>query len=308
MLRVYLLGHFRIAFGDHEPSAKVTPICQRLLAYLLLERHRSHPRDVLTDLFWPDYDQERARSSLNTALWRLRQALEPGEIPRGTHLLTTSVSEVGLNPDSEYWLDVAVLEAQSRQVLAKPTPEMEAADAQTLESALQLYTGELLEGFYDDWALRARERVRRLYLNGLAHLMCYYKHQRAYQESLIYAWKILDQDPLREEIHREIMRLYVADGQRALALRQYQMCCDLLMKELGIPPMEETRALHNRIVNEVSAQTVLAVPAPNSADYLQISQQFQQVVDSFDEVRTQLQQALQLLNRLAESSASKDID
>jgi DNA-binding SARP family transcriptional activator len=301
-----MLGQFRVAINGFASAAKVTYTCQALLAYLLLQRHRSHPRDTLAGLFWPDHSQERARSSLNTTLWRLRQALESNGTPRGTYLLSTSTGEVGFNPDSEHWLDAAAFEAQSRQVLAKPIHEMQAADAHALESALQLYTGELLEGFYDDWALRERERLRSVYLNSLAHLMYYYKHQKAYQESMVYARQILDQDPLREEIHREIMRLHLANGQRALALRQYEVCCKLLAEELGIPPMEETRALHTQIVNETGARPTPVIPGHASINYPQILQQLQQAIEGFEEARSQVQRAVQLVEWLAQHPNSED--
>jgi len=306
MLHIYMLGQFRVALDGFASAAKVTHTCQALLAYLLLQRHRSHPRDALAGLFWPDFSQERARSSLNTTLWRLRQALESNGTPRGTYLLSASTGEVGFNPDSEHWVDAAAFEAQSRQVLAKPIEAMEAADAHALEKALQLYAGELLEGFYDDWALRERERLRSVYLNGLAHLMYYYKHQKAYQESLVYARRILDQDPLREEIHREIMRLHLVNGQRALAMRQYEVCCELLADELGIPPMEETRALHAEMVNETGARPTPAIPGHASIDYPHLLQQLQQAIEGFEEARSQVQRAIQLVEQLAQHPNSED--
>jgi DNA-binding SARP family transcriptional activator len=303
MLRVSLLGQFRIAFDGYAPSAKVTHTSQALLAYLLLHRHRSHPRDSLVGLFWADYSQERARSCLNTALWRLRQVLESNGTPRGTYLLTTFTGEVGFNPDSDYWLDAAAFEAQTRPILAMRSEAMVAADAQVLENALQLYTGELLEGFYDDWALHERERMRRLYLNSLAHLMHHYKHQKAYPQSLVYARLILDQDPIREEIHREMMRLYLANGQRVLAIRQYELCCELLAKELGIPPMEETRALHAEIVNGMDPQPTRVIAPHASIDYPNIVQELRQAIEGFEAARSQLQRAIQLVERLADAPA-----
>jgi two-component SAPR family response regulator len=64
-----------------------------------------------------------------------------------------------------------------KQVVAKPVATMQTLDVQTLEEALQLYTGDLLEGIYDDWAILEQERLRSLYLDCLEHLMrCYQQH------------------------------------------------------------------------------------------------------------------------------------
>lgn len=129
---------------------------------------------MLAGLFWGDHCQERARRCLNTTLWRLRQVLELEGIPRGTYLLTPAADEVSFNWESDYWLDAALFEEQAGQILTKPVEAMNTADVQILRQALQLYTGDLLEGFYDDWVLREREQLRRLYLNSLAHLLHYY--------------------------------------------------------------------------------------------------------------------------------------
>jgi DNA-binding SARP family transcriptional activator len=220
-----------------------------LLAYLVLFR-RVHAREVLLDLFWREYSENRARKCLNTLLWRLRKVLEPEGVPRGTYLLTTSMGKVGFNRQSDYCLDVADFENHTQKALTKPYAALTAAEARTLENALSIYTGDLLEGFYDDWILRERERLYSLELRGLAHLLKYYRHHKDYQKALACGQKILDLDPLREEIHREMMRLHAANRQRALAVRQYETCCRVLDDELSVGPMEETRMLHDQICNQ----------------------------------------------------------
>jgi DNA-binding SARP family transcriptional activator len=247
-LQVFLFGNVRVAHAGRQSLVKMTHTNQTLLAYLLLQRPRAHSRELLASVFWGDQSQKQARRCLNTALWRLRQMLEPEGIPRGTYLMNASMSEIGFNYESNYWLDVEVFEAQLSSILAKPIQTMTASDVEILEQALQLYTGELLEGLYDDWMLFERERLRRLHLNGQAHLMHYYRHHGAFELSLAYAQKILARDPLREEIHREIMHLYLESRQRALAVQQYQVCCQVLATELGILPMEETQMLYHQIL------------------------------------------------------------
>jgi DNA-binding SARP family transcriptional activator len=251
VLKVRLFGHFQLDHAGHPDTVKVTRIIQGLLAYLLLYRHRSHPREVLAGLFWGDYPEARARSCLSTALWRLRLVLEPPNTMKGTYLITTPLGEVGFNREADYWLDVAVFEEKVGGTLEKPSEELEVQDASALQKALALYTGDLLEGFYEDWALRERERLRALQLKGLRHLMRYWKHCGDYEAGLECGRQILAFEPLWEEVHREVMRLYVANGQRALAIRQYQTCCGILDKELGIAPMEETKALHYHILQNV---------------------------------------------------------
>src|SRR5262249_36985789 len=55
-------------------------------------------------------------------------------------------------------------------------------------------------------------------------------------------------DPLREETHRTLMRLYAREGRLGDALRQYQTCVSGLRGELGVEPAQETRRVYREIV------------------------------------------------------------
>ena len=250
-LRIWLFGALRL---DHEDfpvdPAAVHPV-QGLLAYLLLNRERVHSREALAGIFWGGRSDDKARRCLNTAVWRLRSALEPEGVARGAYLISTAAGELGFNCASDHWLDVAVFEERVRQTLACPADQIQTPDIEGLRENMQLCNAELLEGFYDDWVLRERERLRLLYLRCLRQLMQVYRQQGAFEESLACAQQILACDPLREDVHREAMRLYCDLGQRALAVRQYQRCREILADELGILPMEETQALYARIAGRI---------------------------------------------------------
>jgi DNA-binding SARP family transcriptional activator len=298
-LQIYLFGSARLVSAGWTSEIKVTRTIQGLLGYLLLHRQRSHHRKVLADLFWGDHSEDRAHSCLSTALWRLRGALEPSGVPRGTYLVVTSAGDVGFNRESDYWLDVAVLEEQVIHAQAQPIRDI---DATKLERSLDLYSDELLEGFYDDWALRERERLRGLYLNGLTLLMRYYKSHESYEESLVCGHKILSCDPLREEVHREMMRLYLSNGQRALSVRQFEACRSILRTELGIPPMEETQALYTQIVAGAKQPGLASTVVREASSLQQALQQLRIAVQANDKAREQLQRAIYLVERLVEGS------
>ena len=124
-LNFYLFGGLRMSNLDtQEVDCKITRSVKSLLAYLLLQRRRFHPRAVLAGLFWGDKCEERARCCLSTALWRLRRVLEPEDTPTGTYLVTTPSGEVGFNVDSDYWLDVAEFEAKLTECLKTPVDQM----------------------------------------------------------------------------------------------------------------------------------------------------------------------------------------
>ena len=304
-LTIRLFGGFHIAHEAWEREMKVPRSVQNLLAFLLVQRHRLHPREVLAGLFWGDHSEGQARSCLSTVLWRLRRLLEPENIPKGTYLVTTS-TEVGFNSESDHWLDVEIFEDDVGPILKRPSRVMEADEACCLKNALELHIGELLAGYYDDWALRERERLRSLYLKSLAHLMCYYHHHGAYENAVACGLQILNHDPLREGIHREVIRLYLKSGQRAQAMRQYKACCQILEDELGIPPMEETQALYTEIVASSGPRTrkpafSQAQDIATSKDPASLEQAFQKLHEAmqhFEKTREEFQRAIRLLETI----------
>jgi DNA-binding SARP family transcriptional activator len=297
VLRITLFGELQIARDDVPLTSHVTHTTQALLAYLLLQPRRAQPREVLADVLWSERSQEQARSCLSTALWRLRRILEPEGTPAGTYLIAQPSGEVSFNWQSAHWLDMAAFENKARQGLARPYEILTVEEAHQLEEAVQLYIGDLLEGFYADWALRERERLRSLYLNTLAHLMRFYQRQALFEKGLLYGQKILDIDPLREEVHRDMMRLYAANGQRPLAIRQYQLCCDLLARELGIAPMDETQSLYAHLIAEQPA-----VPAidhlSDPSQVVQTLQQLQLTSRHLERAHLQIQNAIRVIERI----------
>jgi hypothetical protein len=76
-----------------------------------------------------------------------------GRQSEGNFLLSSSSGEIGFNVRSDYWLDVAVFEEKASQILVKPVETLACPDAQELEGTMKLYTGKLLEGYYEDRAL-----------------------------------------------------------------------------------------------------------------------------------------------------------
>ncbi|MGI9148100.1 MAG: AfsR/SARP family transcriptional regulator [Chloroflexota bacterium] len=245
-LRIRLFGSFELERGGQPfgrfPSRKV----RDLFAYLALNRHTTHSREHLASLFWGDSDDEKARHSLNTALWRLNGVLETHAGQRGRGYLRVTPQEIGFNSTADLCLDVA--EFESRCALAKhaDTPE---ARATLHGQAVAFYSGDLLPDCYEDWCDLERERLQVTYLGALAGLVSYHAKHKEHDAAIQYARRILACDSLREEIHRNLIQLYLADGQPAAALRQYRQCEEVLRRELAVAPMRETQALLARILS-----------------------------------------------------------
>ena len=191
-LQISLLGIVRVAHQGIPTKTGMGRAVKGLLGYLTLFRNRFHAREVLAGLFWGESTEIRARSSLSTTLWRLRKVLEPSPIPTGAYLLSTPRGEIGFNRKSDHWIDVEIFEDRIKPILARSYDSLNANEAKQLESSLLLYKGELLEGFYDEWALRERERLRSLFVKGQIHLLYYYSHHAAWEQGLTCAQNILN--------------------------------------------------------------------------------------------------------------------
>jgi DNA-binding SARP family transcriptional activator len=291
-LHIRMFGTFHLLRKERPREPQMRPGVKAILAYLILFRNRLHAREVLAGHFWGDYAENRARNCLCTSLWRLRGLLEPKPIPRGTYLVTTANGEVGFNPQGDYWLDVEDFEKACEIALTKPCQVLGDADVRVLRGALELYTGELLEGSYEEWAIFERERLRLLYIRSQSHLMKYYRYHRNLDAALACGREVLNLDPLREEVHRAMMRLYAEARQRTMALRQYEICKDVLEDEMKIPPMVETRNLRDRI-----RQETVRTRQPGSSEW-QVSEA-EQVMARLTGALTEFEQSASRLRNMA---------
>ncbi len=150
--RIEMLGWMRAQSGDLTVTRFRTRKTALLLARLALFPQRTHPREELADLLWPEADQETGRNNLKQSLAILRRLLEPPGTPAGGVLIADR-GAVRLNP-AAVSTDVCDFEAALRDAARSPEKRHEA-----LVAARSLYRGELLPGLYDDWVIEERERL-----------------------------------------------------------------------------------------------------------------------------------------------------
>jgi DNA-binding SARP family transcriptional activator/tetratricopeptide (TPR) repeat protein len=251
LLRLTLLGGFELGPEGGEPIALPRKKAQALLAYLGLHPSEIQPRDKLAALLWGELSDERARHALRQCLVDLRKALSP----LAPSVLVIEPESVRLDADG-LEIDVAVFERLVRD-----------GSMAALERAAQLYRGDLLEGLgvrepgLEEWLRDQRERLRELAVEALARLLAHQIRNGAGEPAMQTGLRLLALDPLQEAVHRTLMRLYAGLGRRGAALRQYQVCVDLLQRELGVEPETETGRLYQEILQTPSALPSVA-PAP----------------------------------------------
>jgi DNA-binding SARP family transcriptional activator len=252
MLYLYLFGHLSVANGDGAVATAEVELAGRpgsLLAYLALARGRFFARSELLSALWPEQSEGGSIRCLNTVLWRLRKALAKPPLAQSELVVCDRRGAIGLPVDARVQLDVDEFSRLVTPALSRPLEQLDSAHIDQLRRGVALYRNDILAGFTDDWALRARELHRRTLLNALGRLMQLSTLAQDYPRAIGYGQDILDRDALREDVHRELMRLFLLNGQRARALQQFETCRASLRKELAIEPMRETLTLYQRIAD-----------------------------------------------------------
>jgi len=232
MIELRALGSvdLRDGAGRDVQAVLAQPKRLALLAYLAVARPRGfHRRDVLLALFWPELNQQRARAALRKAVHVVRRQL-------GAEVLVGRGDEdLGL-ADGAVWCDAVAFE----HVLT----------AQRFDEALELYRGDLFDGFFvsgapefERWVDRERSRLREL-AAGAAWALAELLGEDG-QDAAVVKWvrRAMEFTPMDEGALRRLIVLFYHMGDRAAALHAYNEFAGRLMREYGVRPCAETRKL-----------------------------------------------------------------
>ncbi|HMQ35169.1 MAG TPA: BTAD domain-containing putative transcriptional regulator, partial [Chloroflexaceae bacterium] len=244
-LAAYMLGAFRVSLDDRPVESWPSGRGRSVLKYLLTQRARPVPRDVLMDFFWPESAPESARNSLNVAIHGLRQSFRA---VTETPVVLFEQGAYRLNPELAIWVDVEEFERHVQTARQLEASGQLTAATTEYEIAIRLYEADFLsDDPYEDWPVLTRERLRVLQLEALDHLSQIYFAQGQYGTCSSLCQQMLAADSCREDAHCRLMRCYARLGQYPPALRQYQTCVEALRNELDVEPSPATVELSERI-------------------------------------------------------------
>ncbi len=216
--------------GTALQSVLARPKLLGVLSYLAAASPRGFKRrDTVTGLFWGELSQERARGALRQALYHLRQSLGEGVV------VTRGDEEIGLDVD-RFWSDVAAFE--------------DALERGDREEALELYRGDLLQGFFvagapefERWLDGRRGELRERARVAAWELAQGAEAEGKATEAARWARQALRLEPLDEELLRQVIELLGRLGDRSGAVREYEAFAARLAEELELEPAPETQTL-----------------------------------------------------------------
>jgi DNA-binding SARP family transcriptional activator len=294
---IRLFGQISIQRGG-RPLSGLSPKALELLCYLLLHRERGHTREALAGVFWPEAPDSLSRKYLRQAIWRLGstlsgQASTAQEESEG--LLIVHPGWIRVNPEASCWLDVAAFEEAYNLYRDTSGEELTDRQAQAVEAAVVLYSGDLIEAWYQDWCVHERNRLQLAYLAMLGQLMSHCEARRRYAKGIAYGQCILRHDPARECTHRHLMRLYYQAGDRTTALRQFDRCAAAMAKHFDLEPSRETVSLYHHLRGDRLAdppRQAAAAAYPNGDLLLGLQARLDRIQASLTDLQCQVQQEL----------------
>ena len=233
-----LLGPLSLAI-DGRKVHQLPRKADALLALLALQPGRPIARETVADFLWTDRGPKQARHSLRQTLLVLRRSV-------GEDLILAEGNSLIIPPGT---LAVDAIELEARAT---------SADRDVLAETAALYRGELLENRgpvaprFDDWLAVERSRFAALAATILRRLAAVRGAAGEFETAIAAAMRLVTIDNLREDSHRLLIELLARAGRRGEALRQFDVVTELLKRELGVRPDDETDALVRRIRMESS--------------------------------------------------------
>jgi len=267
MIRFRTLGSVELHSTDGEPLDAVISQPKRfaLLAYLALARPFGfHRRDRLFAMFWPEQDESRARDSLNQAIRFLRQSLGSSVV------VSRGAEDVGLDR-AQLWCDAVAFQA--------------AVDDGQPREAIELYRGELLDGFFvadshgfEEWLEAERGRLREQASNAARAVAEIEEAAGNLTQALRLGRLELSLSNGDERALRRWLMMLARAGDRAGAIQAYEDFARRLRDEYEAEPSPETQDLAEAIRREVrkplaaARPPIVAIPSPQAAQPLESTQ------------------------------------
>jgi DNA-binding SARP family transcriptional activator len=218
---VHLLDGPYVTLGTRRQE--VPEGSKQLLAFVAVRRRRVERRHAAGTL-WPFGDEARAAGNLRSALWRLRRA--------GIDVMVADKCSLALNTD--VLVDLHVIDQWATRVIEEAATGSDLAISASWGDAL-----DLLPGWYDDWVLMERERVRQRMLHALETLSRTLTRAGRFADAIEAAILAVRAEPLRESAQRALIEAHVAEGNLGEARRSYRTYRELVSRELGVEPSSD---------------------------------------------------------------------
>lgn len=233
-IRLSLFNGFKIfTTGPEIREIKLrSPKTEELFAFILHKGTTN--RDEIVDALWEGLDFNKALKNINSNIYYIRKTLS---IYGLEDCIKTGKKEIGIEA---FRIDCDFFEFER---LVRKSKIAGKRNISIYERAIELYSGSFLNGKGYEWALEKARNLEKQYLELLEEAARFCIECEQPQRAVAKLYKILEINPFREDIHNQIILLYMELGRKNEALQQYMALEKLLREELGTRPKEKIRKL-----------------------------------------------------------------
>ncbi len=182
----------------------------RLLFFFALDRP-TVTRSEICQAFWPDLDVDQAVNVFHVTKRRLHKAL-------GEDVLVHIDGYYRISPELNVVYDV--VDFVGALVRARAAAEQDRM--QYWQEAINLYRGPFLQGHDDPWIVARRADFLNGYMEAVIQMAEARHAKGAAEHALRLYLRALQEDPVREDLHRRVMQLYAEMGRRSEAAAHFQ--------------------------------------------------------------------------------------
>jgi DNA-binding SARP family transcriptional activator len=254
MLRIHLTGALCLAAGPLLIREERLPHRQGRLAfaYLVAERDRPVLRDELAEVLWPGSQPRAWEVALSAVVSKLRALLAEAGLGRDAIARPSGCYQLALPADSWVDTEAALLAAHEAEGLLRAGHSPQAYGTAVVAAAIARRP--FLPGLEGRWIEARRAQLRSTLLRALDCLAEVQAERGEHALALRSAEEAVALEPYRESGHRRLMRVHLAAGNRAEAVRALDRCRRLLAEDLGERPTAETEAVLREVAARSSAQ------------------------------------------------------
>ncbi len=258
LIQIFFFGKFRVYVGDTllDEEVWVTRKAKSLFAYIVSRLGEEAGEERLMDIFWLQ-GGGKALHSLHNCISLIRKIFSPYLGQSARNILQNRKAGYVFNTRVGCQIDMK----EFNELFHRGRTFFEQDDwslgLSELQKAERLYTGDFMEGSYDEWSDDLRLSLRNRFIELLSLLGTYFFKKDKYEVSMDYWKKLISHDNCFEDAYLGLMLSHVATGNKNEAIRVYHQCTQTLKRELELPPPARVAEVYLKLIEGQNVPLVL---------------------------------------------------
>lgn len=241
---VKLLGELEISYKGKnisEKSSKAKKIWN-LLAYIVMHKNRLLLQTDLIDTIWTEDENSNPKSSLKTAMYRIRALLSELAVDNEEFIIS---SRGAYSWNNDIKCNVDAIEFERLCVESEQQNLNYDERIKLLKKAIDMYEGDFLKRFASDlWVIPLITHYHSMYVDKIKDLLMLLEQDKRYEEMEKYALNAIRIESYDEKIHCYLVKAFTKQGNNTAAIAHYNKATKILLANLGVQPSAELRNLY----------------------------------------------------------------